>query len=688
MSLQPIRFFSLLGLLLPTFAVAEVTRYEITERKPYSAGNTFGAVGAYEQIVGKVHFEIDPSAKHNQTIVDREHAVVNEQGRIEFESDLFILAPKNLRQGNGALLYDVNNRGNKLALRFFNDASGGNDPQDPGHGFLMRQGYTVVWSGWDGELLPGQRKLQLLAPLAKLKSQRIHGPVRYEISVENGDDGSTRQNINRAHHGAYPPTKAGLKSATLTWRLRSADPRVPIPREQFHLHVTRNDHAPAGQLPKVELELPAGFQSGYLYELIYEAKDPIVHGVSFAAVRDLVSSIKYGGGDEHPLLQDGDPVIQRAHAFGVSQSGRYLREFLYWGFNADAEQRRVFETLMPHVAGGGLGSFNHRFAQPTAFVTQHKLQDWPTDRFPFTYGISQDPHSRRRDSVLNRTLQHKQQPLVVHTQSAAEYWTRSGSLVHTDPLGRRDVDLPKNVRVFAFGGTQHGPASFPPNRGKGQTLANPGDYRPFLRALLSAMDEWSRTGRSLPASVYPRLANATLTDWQADSTGFPALPGIRYPEVIQQPSYLDFGPNFYDQGVISQQPPSVHAAYKVLVPRCDVDGNAVGCLSPPEVQVPLATFTGWNLRHRQAGAENELVGLQGSYIPFPIDETERQRTGDPRLSVAARYPSQQNYLDRVQEVCQQLVQDRYLLAEDVARTVERQRGRSQSLFAKIQPDNP
>jgi len=657
-------------------ARGEVVRFEITDRGPFAEGRSFGDVGPYERIVGRVDYAVDPAGQVNAPIIDLALAPRDEQGRVTFSSDVCILAPKDLSKGNGAVFYDVNNRGNKLAIRFFNDGPGGNDPTDPGNGFLMRAGYTVVWSGWDGELLPGDQRLRLRAPVATEEGRPLTGLVRYEIST---DKDSQREPVNRANHGAYRPTARGLETATLTWRLRAADPRVPIPRAQFQLQVDPNDSKDGSQLPLVELELAAGFRRGYLYELIYEAQDPLVHGVCFAAVRDLIAALKHGEGEGNPLAA-GDGTFDLAYGFGVSQSGRFLREYLYRGFNDDERGRIVFDGLMPHVAGGGLGSFNHRFAQPTAFSTQHQLSDWPTDRFPFAYETQTDPVSGQTDGIMARVAGTKTAPKVMHTQSSAEYWSRAGSLVHTDPLGQRDAVPPDNARIYAFGGTQHGPSSFPPVQGQGQTLANPGDYRPFLRGLLTALDAWCRGGAAPPPSRHPRLDDGTLVPWQQASTGFPALPGVRYPEVTNQPHWLDFGSRWLTAGIIDHQPPTRLDAYRVLAARCDADGNPLGCLSPPEVAVPLATFTGWNLRHRDFGAENELVGLNGSYIPLPKSAAARQASGDPRLSVVERFGDLDGYLKQLDERCRALVAERYLLAEDVERIMARQRERAAPLF--------
>ena len=662
---------------------AEVVRFEIQSREPFADSRAFGEVGPYERIVGRVYYELDPNLPQNQNVIDLKLAPRNERGNVELFGDLFVLAPCDLSKGNGAILYDVNNRGNKLALRFFNFASGSNDPKNDGHagdGFLLRYGFTIVSSGWDGELLPGGNRLRLSPPVACDGDRPITGLVRCEI-VPNSD--VKRTVVNWANHGSYRPTEQGRKTASFTHRILPGDARVPIPRDRWTLYVSEVQSDSPSQLPKVELEMSDGLKKGHIYELIYEAQDPLVHGTCFTALRDLISAFKHGGGKDNPLLVDGKAAIRRAHGFGVSQSGRFLREFLYWGFNEDEQGRKVFDGVIPHVSGGGMGSFNHRFAQPTRHVTQHDHHDYPADRFPFAYETQHDPLSDQTDGILRRALANDTAPYVLHTQSEAEYWTRSGSLAHTDPLGKRDAEVPDCVRIYLFGGTQHGPSGFPPGRGNGQNPANPGDYKPYLRALLLALDRWSQGDEPAPPSVYPKIRTGALVAWDQESTGFPAIPNVRYPAVIQQPPYLDLGPHWHSQRIIDVQPPIPRGDYRVLVPRCDADGNAVGCLSPPEVAVPVATYTGWNLRNKEAGAENELVSLVGSYLAFPITEADRESTKDPRRSLESRYGTPERYLAQLEDKCRELEQAGYLLAEDADRTLRVHRKRVTPLFEKV-----
>lgn len=640
-------------------AQARVSRLEIRERVPFEGGRSFGSVGPYERIRGTVHFEVDPRSKANRPVVDLNLAPRNGKGRVEFSADFEILTPADPGRANGTLLYDVNNRGGRTALGMFN---GGAD------GFLMRQGYTVAASGWIAEVLPGDDRLRLQAPQAYENGKLLTGKVRAEMVP---DAPATRLDIAQwGNQGSYPPTERGLQEATLTVRERERDQRTPIPRDRWRLE---RIPVSGSMLPRVELVLEGGFQPGSIYELIYEAEGSVVQGLGLAGIRDLVSFLKHDRSPENPLAHNGKPAVSRAIGFGVSQSGRCLRQLVYDGFNADERGRIVFEGLWPHVAGAGMGFFNHRFASPTRHNAQHDNHLYPADVFPFTYGEEKDPFTGRTDGILRKARAQGVVPKVFHTQTSAEYWHRSGSLVHTDPRGVRDAVLPDEVRIYAIGGAQHGPGSgIPGPKGNGELPANPTDYRPLLRGLLVALNEWVASGKEPPPSRYPRLQDGTLGPWQEPLSGWKAIPGVRYPTVIQQPEWLDHGPEFLSHRRLTILPPRRLGLYGVRVPLYaspqwplgDVDVEQ-GMLDLPSVAVPVGTFTGWNLRGPRIGAEGELLSLTGGYIPFARTRAEREHSGDPRPSLEERYGlSFDRYLGSFQAWTDRLIRERYLLDED------------------------
>ncbi len=640
--------------------LAAVTRIEIKSREPYADGRVFDGVGAYEKIRGTAFFAVDPKLGANQQVIDIELAPRNDAGLVEFSADVEWLAPNDLSKGNGAVLYDVNNRGNKVALGQFN---GGADE------FLMRKGYVVLWSGWIAETHPGGGRLRLQAPMAIENGKPVVGVVRAEVVV---DAPAERHTLSQwANQGSFEPTERGEREAVLTWREREKEARVVIPRAQWRLE-KRNieENGERSLLPQIDLIVSGGFRPGYIYELVYEGQGSIVQGLGLAGIRDLISFLKYEASEKNPLRiveANPKPAMWRAYGFGVSQSGRCLRQFLYDGFNADEKDRQVFDAVMPHVAGAGLGFFNHRFASPTRHNGQHDNHLFPADQFPFTYGDELDPFTGREDGILHRDRVRGTVPKVMHTQSSSEYWHRAGSLVHTDPKGQRDAVIPPEVRVYCFGGTQHGPGSGVPASapGNGQLIGNPADYRPLIRALLTALDDWVRTGKEPPPNAYPRFADKTLVGWRESESGWHALPGVRYPEVIQQPEQLDRGPDFYRSRRSTIEPPISRGIYGINIPAYGPDNNELGTLLLPAVATPIGTYTSWNLRSRSIGAANELLGLSGGYIPFLKTKAERETSGDPRPALQERYGTFAEYARQYRASIDSLVTQRYLLAEEV-----------------------
>ncbi len=647
---------------LAVSASAEVIRVEILSREPVDA--VPGQVGPYERLRGRVVYALDPEHPANRSVVDLGIAADNGEGRVEFYGDIEILAPRDLSLAQPTLLYDVNNRGRRLW---------GTQP------FFLRNGYVTVWSGWIAQVRPDPALLRLEAPVALGEDGiPMTGTVRAEMIGEAATD---RLTISDRGQLAFEPVVAGLADATLTRRARERDAPELIPREQWEFILTRGPHEEGSGLIEADLRLDGGFEPGAIYELIYEARGSVVQGAGFAAIRDVVSFLRYDDSRMNPLRGgDGRPIARRVIGEGRSQSGRALRMFLHEGFNADEEGRIVFDGAMPVISGGGQGFFNHRFASPTRTATAHSGHLYPVDVFPFAYGEETDPFTGRTDSILRRARADGVAPKVMHLDTSSEYWHRSASLVVTDPAGERDGEIPDDVRVYVFGGSQHGPARGPSDRG--QLAPNPNVYQPFLETLFLAMDRWVTDGASPPRSVHPRIADGALVGWKANQAGWQALPGVRYPTSIQQPDVVDYGEAFASERRIDNHPPVRDGQrYGVRVPAFDDDNNELGALRMPAVAAPVATYTSWNLRAPAIGQPEALLGLSGGIIPFRKTQADRAASGDPRPSVEERYASFDAYLAETKRAAEALVAEGYLLKEHLA-DIEALAEANRGLFAQ------
>ena len=396
---------------------------------------------------------------------------------------------------------------------------------------------------------------------------------------------------------------------------------------------------------------------------MYRSQNPKVVGIGLSGTRDLVSFLKYDASPDNP-----SPGIRHALAWGVSQSGRFLRHFLYQGFNADERGRKVFDGVFDQVGGAGRGSFNHRFGQASRDALQYFNILFPVDLFPFTDGPETDPDTNVTDGLLARADKSGTTPKVFHLLTNSEYFNRAGSLVHTDPTGTKDADLPANTRVYMIASAPHGPGPFPPksNAGGGmvgRAALNPLNYSPAVRALFRALDRWAVDDTMPPPSAYPRLADGTLA--APDRAGWPPIPGFQLPQQPLRALHLNFGAD-WDKGIVSIEPPEVGRPFVVRVPAVDADGNVRSGIRLPDIEVPLATHAGWNYREASIGAPDRLAGEIGSYIPFPLTRAERARTNDPRLSIEERYRNRDEYVGKYAAATLDLVAKGYVLPEDVA----------------------
>ncbi len=620
-------------------ASAAVRSVKITERTPVLNG-------AYERIVGRVHFGMSPKLAANRIVRDLDLAQVNAAGDVESDADFYILQPADAAKGNGTVLFEVSNRGGKGMLSRFNYAGGRNEFGDE---WVMKQGYTLVWLGWEWDIPASNASaLHFTAPHYRAGAPS-EGLVRAEFTPEKS---GTTMPLGDRDQDAIPVGKAVamyVRSGT------DAGPRT-IPATNYSL-------APDGH----SIQMPGGFEAGMLYEFVYQGKDPVVAGAGLAAVRDFISYLKYGG--EAAGWSGARPSVKLAIGFGISQSGRWLREFLYDGFNADESGRKVFDGVWADVAGAGRGSFNFRYAQPSRDGWPYINVFYPTDIFPFTDADETDPVTGKSGGLLDRARAARVLPKLFFTNDSSEYWGRAASLIHITADGKHDATLSPDTRIYFMAGVQHFPRNLPLTKQGTQYDINVVDHRPVQRALLAALEAWVKDGAAPPASVYPHLAEGQLTS--VVGLKFPALAGVTPPQHPRVARRLDFGPDFESRGVILQELPKVTGAFPVLVPQVDADGIDLGGVRLPEASVPLATLTGWNLRAAQRGAPGEIAEFYGSTFPLAKTREARAAAHDPRLSIAERYASREDYLKRAGAAADELIRQRFVLPQDRDFVMER-----------------
>src|SRR5262252_691503 len=618
--------------------IVEITIHAI---EPFAAGQSFGDAGSYRRIKGIAKGEIDPAVPQNRVIADLDKAPRNARGMIEYETDFFILRPAELHRTKSVLVYDVTNRGRKMIFNLLDDAAGNantNNPttaDDAGLAFTLGRGYSLVWSGWDSGAPRANNGMTARLPSALENGEPMVRRIRDEFHIATRGPG--KGDVVRLN---YPATSTDQQKARLTVRDRESDDRTEIPPECWEF-VDRQS---------IRL-LPVGTQFApyKIYDLWYEARGSTVLGAGFAATRDLVSFLRYERADRHgmpnPMIAGGGredpPEVEHALAFGVSQAGRFLRHFLELGMNDDGHGRRIFDGVLTHVAGAGKVFANHSFAMPGRTATQHEDRLYPENWFPFGNAVATDPFSGKTGAILNG---RPTDPLMIEVNTSTEYWQKGASLVHTDPANGRDAELPSTARVYMIAGTQHsGRPGTDPNPGPCVNPRNPHSATPALRALFVALEEWITKGAAPPPSSVPSIARGTAV--AAEAIKMPSVTGFGVPpeancigppvDWVDPPSRFD---NFYDTRVCA----------------VDSDGNEVAGIRLPPIDVPLGTYTGWNVYRAQPC---ELCDRDGSFIPFARTRTECETTDDPRPSLEERYGSRENYVAQVETAAAALVAD-------------------------------
>ena len=674
-------------------ADARITQISIATQTPAFGGASFGNVGTYQNLVGTAYGEIDPNDPLNAIITDIALAPRNTRGMVEYSMDFSIFVPTDPSRGNHTLLYDVVNRG-RMSIPAFNIGSSGNNPGD---GFLETEGYTIVYSGWEGDITSG---IKINLPVATNPGgSEITGRVRGEY-ILNSAPAST---VDVSAPPAYASVSTDNTGDTLTRRVHQDDPKDPIDNSQWAFADCSSTPFPGVPDP-TKVCLNGGFDTNHIYELVYTAKNPTVAGIGFAATRDFISFLRNsngagkgngvgnGNGNCKPGNSSGNgkgkgttcppsgsspdnPLgdsIQNAIIYGSSQSGRWIRTFIELGFNQDETHHQVVEGAIPHKASNR-GAFNVRFAQPTRLSgTQHTEKQFPGAESSQSWGVSHDSIAGITAGQLDRCRASGTCPKIFATETDTEYWQAYMALNTTDSFGVHDLAIPPEVRIYHFAGTMHGggdptklPGTVPSTPGNCQLPTNPNPFIPAQRALLVALREWVVNGTEPPPSTYPTLAAGSLVP--ASAIVAPYVPAVNFTVagLAAQKFYLDRGPafNVADISGVMDEPPGKGGAYSLLVPAVDSDGNDVDGLRDVFMQVPLGTYTGWN--PRKAGfSEGDSCDLTGGYVPFFHTLAERNAVNDPRPSLEERYPTHADFVAKVTAAANSLVAQRFLLPQD------------------------
>lgn len=648
-------------------AQARITQLVIsaTER-PAFGGRSFGDVGPYERISGRIIGEVDPEDPSNAIIVDIGLAPKNPNGTVTYSTSFQILRPMDRGRSNRRLIYGLTNRGRTTALEILNDSETGNDIEssgDAGNGFLMRHGYLVLESGWDFSA-PRNSKLFITAvPVAKNPDgSAITGLDTEEFVIDKGATPAVQRLT-------YPAASADKSKASLTVRRNYDDAPVPVPASGWDY---ADEKLSTVRLTSGNFGGPGSFGPTALYEFTYEAKDPVVAGLGFAAIRDIATFLRRAASDvrgtPNPLAGD----VEYVYSFCSSQPCRTMHDFVQLGFNeperAAGAAPKVFDGVLNWKAGGSGLFMNYRFSQPVRTHRHHIARWTPEYQFPFADVKVTDTVTGRTDWRLRRCEDSGTCPKIFEANSSNEYWAKASSMMQTDSEGR-DLDLSAaaNVRYYLLASVPHSSASGP---GICAEPRNPLRPNAVLRALLTDLDAWVTAGTAPPANRMPRVADGTLVpplspEGNGSAYSFPRIPGAVYNGAHHTGDLWDFGPDF-DKGFIAVLPPRrVGTPYPVFVPKADADGNDIAGVRLPEVAVPLATYTGWALR------ADGLDGCDanGQKLDFARTKVARLASGDPRPSLEERYGDHVAYVEQVRRAARALREERFMLEEDVAATI-------------------
>lgn len=639
-----------------------VIAFDVALRRLLAGGAAFGDVGPYEEMKGRLRIAVDPRHPANARVTDLALAPREAGGHVTFAADVSILLPVDRRRSSGRLLLDVVNRGNTVAVPNINRATRpafgpGSDPNPPidvGDGFLMRRGFVVVSCGWQCDVphVPGLFRLDVPETLGP-DGARVRGRVLVQLQAA---ERVPHFLLSDRGHVPYAATDPKEPEAVLTVRDALDGEAETIARSRWRF--ARADGRRVVE-DATHAWLEGGFEAGRIYQVVYTAIGAPVIGLGPVALRECAAWLKHGG------EASGNPVaglIRWAYAYGRSQTGRLLRTLVHDDLNVDEAGHEALDGIIANVAGGMRGEFNQRFGQNS--------KDRPNAMmhlFPFTDRPQSDPVTGRAGALHARLDARGGRLKVMYTNTSAEYHRGDASLIHTEVDGKADHAHGPQTRVYHFAGTEHGLGVWPPTDiqvapadpgapvDRSQHLRGVVDYAPLLRACLVNLDRWVVEGIEPPPSRHPRVDDSTAVVPETLAPAFARIPTARYPRRHARPRRMDF----------TTLPPTAGPAWGSLVSAVDADGNEIAGIRLPQVAVPLATHTGWNLRHADIGGADQLLVFAGATIPFAWTRREREAAGDPRPSIEERYASREGYLARVREAGAALARERYLLEEDV-----------------------
>jgi len=656
--------FFLISIFFGTQLQAKVDSISVASREIVMDGQNFGEYGPWELIKGKVYFSWDPANPMNQKIVDLELAQRNQQGRVTAISDLVVLKPAEESKPSEVALVEVSNRGGKFTPSYFNQATSYQMSPDNeewfGNGLTLRKGMTVIWVGWQFDVPEKGDNLTFDAPIAhKPDNSTITGLVRSDWVV---DEPTKTLKLGHRDQIGYPVYDFKDEENVLTVRAGREAPRKTVPRSEWRFAREEN-----GEVVKdsFHIYMENGFRKGKIYELVYQSYNPPVVGTGMAVIRDIISYAKYNKNALFP--------VEKGIAAGVSQTGRFLRHFIYESFNTDEQYRQAYDGLMIMTAGAGRGSFNHRFAQPSRDAHRYSAFFYPTDIYPFTSRTQFDSLQWKSDGLLAHSMSKKHEPKIFYINTGYEYWGRAASLIHTSVDGKKDIKPFSNERIYHIGSGQHFVDRFPPAKDKNLAetpvyRGNPLAFKVNYRALLVRLSEWVSDDTQPPKSKYPQKENGKLVT--LNKYDFPDIPSLTKPENIHVAYRANYGAR-WTEGIVDIQPPLLGKPFISQVSKVDTFGNEIAGIQNVEVQVPIATYTPWSTRRDFKGSPKELVDFRGNFIPFPKSTKEKRQNNDPRPAIEELYDSKSGYLKKVKKAAAQLAEQGFLLEEDTSYVINR-----------------